>query len=434
MAHLSDSQRLAAGLHPPPSQARPFAAVQAAWRFYANPRVRLPQLATPLIECVRAEIPQVCADWLLVVMDGSLLHYGGHDSKADRVALAHSKDLGYDLRTALAVGDRDGAPIAPLCLELRAHGGTYSTRGAAPIESPSPLDGLQPVMAHVEGLKLGPSLVFVIDREADSVAHYRAWDAAGRRFLVRADDDRRVLHHGREQKLGAVADQLRKRRGAFTRTRPVTFQGRLATQFVAETQVVLHRPARTHRVDAQTGQAKHHNLAGPPLPLRLIVSEIRDCRHRVLARWLLLTNLPPSVRAKVAALWYYWRWRIESYHKLLKGAGQQVEAWQQETAEALTRRLLVAAMAVVLVWRLARDRTPQAAHMRDLLVRLSGRQMRRGKNARSFTEPALLAGLGVLLPMLDCLRRFSVPHLRRLAETTLPRIFDWSDSSKADDG
>ena len=39
------------------------------------------------------------------------------------------------------------------------------------------------------------------------------------------------------------------------------------------------------------------------------------------------------------------------------------------------------------------------SHLRN--VRLSGRQMKRGKNARPFTEPALLAGLSVLLPMLD---------------------------------
>lgn len=433
MAHLSDSQRLAAGLHPPPSLARPFAAVQAAWRFFANPRLRLPQLARPLIECARGEIPQLCSHWMLIVMDWSHLHFGGHESKADRVTLAHSKDLGYDLLTALAVGDRDGAAIAPLCLELRADGGTCSTRADTRIESLSPLDSLEAVMGHVEAMELGKTPVFLIDREADSVGHYRTWNAAGRHFLVRADDNRRVLHHDREVKLAEVADRLQKD-GAFTRARTVTFQGQSATQFVAETEVVLHRPARTHRVDPETGQAKHHNIAGLPLPLRLIVSEICDSCHRVLARWLLLTNLPPSAKAKIVTLWYYWRWRIESYHKLLKGAGQHVESWQQETAEALTRRLLVAAMATALVWRLAHDRTVAAARMREVLVRLSGRQMKRGKNARSFTEPALLAGLGVLLPMLDCLRRYSIHHLRRLAESTLPLIFPWGPDSKADDG
>ena len=419
MAHLSDSQRLAAGLHPPPSLIHPFAAVQAAWRFDSNPRVRLPQLAGPLIECARADVPQACADWLLVVIDWSHLHFGGHDSKTDRVELAHSQDLGYDLLTALAVGDRDGSPMAPLCLELRAGDGTHSTRADPPIESDSPLDGLEPVMAHIEGLKLGPTPVFIIDREADSVGHYRTWDAVGRQFVVRADNNRLVRHDGQERRLNEVADLL-KSRTDFTRARTVLFQGKPAEQWVAETAIVLHRPARTHRVDATTGKAVHKNVGGVPLALRLIVSEVRDDRGKVLARWLLLTHLPDSVDAATVALWYYWRWRIESYHKLLKGAGQQIEDWLQETAAALLRRLLVAAMSAVIVWRLARDNSPQAAQMRDVLVRLSGRQMKRGKNARPFTESALLAGLGVLVSMLDCLQRYSLHQLQSLAEATLP--------------
>jgi hypothetical protein len=35
----------------------------------------------------------------------------------------------------------------------------------------------------------------------------------------------------------------------------------------------------------------------------------------------------------MVALWHYWRWRIESYFKLLKSAGLQLEEWQQATAE-----------------------------------------------------------------------------------------------------
>jgi len=396
---------------------RPFAAVQAAWRFFSNPRLGLPALAGPLIESARADIPETCADWVLVAIDWSSLRFGRHASKADRIGLANSRDLGYDLLTALAIGDRNGSPIAPLCLDLRADDGVYSTRADRRLAPVSPLDGLEPVMAHVEGMDLSRPSVFIIDREADSVGHYRTWHANGRKYLIRADNERLVLHRGQESRLDRVANKLKTRR-KFERSRTVFFKGRQAGQFVAETTVVLHRPARTHRVDRKTGRARHRNIAGEPLRLRLIVSEVRDRQGRVLARWLLLTNLPDSVPAATAALWYYWRWRIESYHKLLKSAGQHIECWQQELAETLSRRLVVAAMSVVIVYRLAREDSPEAAGMRDLLVRLSGRQMKRGKSARPFTEPALLAGLSVLLPMLDLLRQHRVSELRRLAEAT----------------
>jgi len=412
---------LAAGFHSPPSMSRPFAAVQAAWRFYSNPRITLAQLAGPLIDCARTDVPIACAHWLPVILDWSKLHLCGQDSRLDRVEMAHHKDLGYELLTALAIGDREGSPIAPLCLELLAGGGVHSTRSNDLLAPLSPLDSLGSVMAYVESLDLGKPAVFIIDREADSVGHYRQWSADGRRFLVRANDPGRVRYEGRQQPLSQVADTLR-RRNAFRNVRPVLIKGRPAYQFVAETTVVVDRPARTHRVDPRTGQLKHRNISGPPLSLRLVVSEVRDRRGKVLARWLLLTNLPPSVEAATVALWYYWRWEIESYHKLLKGAGQQVEGWLQESAVTFSRRLLVAAMAGVIVWRLARENSPQAAEMRDVLVRLSGRQMKRGKNLRSFTEPALLAGLGVLISMLDYLRDHDLADLRRLAEAVLPGL------------
>lgn len=435
MAHLTPAHRVAAGLHVPPSVNRPFAVVQAAWRFFSNERLALSQLADPLIACARADVPEACTDWLLVAMDWSLLHFGGHASKADRVKLGHTHDLGYDLLTALAIGDRDGSPIAPLCLDLRADGGVYSTRADRPLAPASPLDGLEPVMAHVDGLNLGRPPVFIIDREADSVGHYRTWHANGRKFLIRADNERLVLHRGQERRLDSVAKKLKAGR-KFSRSRTVRFRGRQAEQFVAETEVVLHRPARTHRVDPKTGCARRRNITGEPLRLRLIVSEVRDRRGRVLARWLLLTNLPDSVTAATAALWYYWRWRIESYHKLLKGAGQHIECWQQESAETLSRRLLVAAMSMVIVYRLAREDSPAAAEMRELLVRLSGRQMKRGKNARPFTEPALLAGLSVLLPMLDLLRQYNADELRQMVEKTFQGLFTppSTEPEEADDG
>src|SRR4051794_23747056 len=75
------------------------------------------------------------------------------------------------------------------------------------------------------------------------------------------------------------------------------------------------------------GGAPRPLVRGPALDLRLVVSEVRDTNGALLATWLLLTNLPGSVPAERVALWYYWRWRVESYFKLLKGAGLQVEHW-----------------------------------------------------------------------------------------------------------
>jgi hypothetical protein len=90
-----------------------------------------------------------------------------------------------------------------------------------------------------------------------------------------------------------------------------------------------------------------------------------------------------------------------------------LESWQQETGEAIARRLLVASMACVAVWQVAQADGEQAQTLRELLIRLSGRQMKYGV---SFTLPALLAGMWVLLSMLEVLDHFDLEELRRLAE------------------
>ena len=136
----------------------------------------------------------------------------------------------------------------------------------------------------------------------------------------------------------------------------------------------------------------------------------------MLAQWLLMTNLPAEVSADEVALWYYWRWRIESYFKLLKGAGLHLEQWQQETAAATAKRLAVAGMACVLVWKVARSERPEGQTLREVLVRLSGRQVKRSEG---FTEPALLAGLYVLLGALEVVEHHDPQELRRLLTEVL---------------
>jgi hypothetical protein len=408
--HLSPVQAVAAGLRALPGTAQAFASTQAAWRFYANPRVTLPQLAQPLIDAARGAVERDNRRYALVVHDWSQLLFKAHRSKRDRAVLSSATDLGYELLTALVLSDRDGVPIAPVCQQLRAAGGVYSSRSARVLPVPSQLDALAPMMRFVRRLGLGKPTVHIIDREADSVAHYRQWSRSKRLFLVRADAQRVVRHDGQERSLSGVVAALH-RGGAFRPSRTVLYHGRPAAQSVAEAAVVLERPAAPNR------RGSRRLVHGVRLPLRLVVSEVRDAGGTLLATWLLLTNVPAAVSADEVALWYYWRWRAESFFKLLKSAGLHLEQWQQETAQALSKRLLVASMACVVVWQVARSEAPEAAEVRRLLVRLSGRQMRWGVES---TAPALLAGLWVLLTMMRVLEHEDLDSLIRMARSALP--------------
>jgi Transposase DDE domain len=156
------------------------------------------------------------------------------------------------------------------------------------------------------------------------------------------------------------------------------------------------------------------------LQFRLIVSRIVLPDESLYAQWLLLTNLPESVRAEQIAQWYVWRWKVESYFKLLKSSGHNLEHWQQESVEAIAKRLLVTAMAAVVIWQLARSQAPESEQARNLLVRLSGRQVRRDRAA---TESAMLTGLWTLLATLSAFEQYSLDELRQVARLSLPGFF-----------
>jgi hypothetical protein len=191
---------------------------------------------------------------------------------------------------------------------------------------------------------------------------------------------------------------------------------------VVEAPVVLRRPAAHHTGQKTAGgNKKQKSVPGPPRPLRLVVTRVIDASGVVLIEWWLLTNMAAAdAAAATIGRWYAWRWRIETYHKLLKSAGMNAESWQQESAGAFLRRLCVASLACLTVWHLQRAVGPTAARLRVALVRLSGRQM---KHRVESTAPALLAGLERLLAIDDLMRVEDLEEVLDLARSHFPHLF-----------
>lgn len=411
----------------PPGRLKPSSYSQKLWRFVADERVRGCHLIEPLLTRVRMESQAEAAvaarrkrpAFLLAVHDWSTIHFK-HKSKTDRATLTHAKDTGYDLKTTLIVRARDGAAIAPAEVALKAADAVHSTREGEPPPDVAHVDQLLDAMAHAEALDLGPAkLVHVIDREADSVGHWREWTAAEHAVLVRADD-RQVLRDGRETTLAATAADL-KAQGGFRSAGPALFHGRPARRWVAEADVVLHKPAKRNTGEKTAGgNKKQKDVPGPPLPLRLVVCELRDAekKTKVLARWLLLTNVPrEDAKPAVVAEWYYHRWKIEDMHKLLKGSGWELEGWLQRDAKKIFHKLLLAFAACASIWELMRRKGPEAEEFRELLMQLSGRQ---AKRRRPFTASALLAGTWVLQAAVGPLARHGPEGLQAMLDANLP--------------
>jgi hypothetical protein len=409
-SQLKSASPLAAGVGSLPSTKQAFAATQGAWRFYNNERVTLRELIEPLRDYVREQVAASSTPFVLVAHDWCKLSYPEHAFRKDLAELSSETDVGYELTTSLAIDAAEGTPLGPVEIHLKTGPAFLSTREPAPA-AVMHLDQILPTMQASAGWILGKPLLHIIDREADSLSHYREWEAAGHKVLIRADD-RRVKVGTRQVKLSDIRRELLQQ-NAYRDVGPALYHGRKARLQVAETAVSLHRAGR------KTINKKRVAVPGAALPMRLILTRVVDEQGRLLAEWYLLSNAPAEwADAAHLARCYYWRWRIESYFKLLKSHGFQLEYWLQETGLAIARRLLVVSMAAVTVWKLLADDSPPATELKQVLTRLSGRQMKR---RQPFTAPALLAGLWSLLAMLDTLEHYDPAALRALlAQVPLP--------------
>ena len=278
--HLHTSENQAAGARALPSVNESFASTQAAWRFYANPRVRLSGLVSPLIEQARLDLPVVSRRYGLAIHDWSDLFYGAHTSKQDRKALG--RELGYKLATTLLVSDLNGSPIAPISLGLLAKDGWRTALADQAQSGLSPLELVSETMSFLQRQKLPLPLVHLIDREGDSIFHYRQWNAAGDLFLVRADGVQRVVWQDRTQLLCEVAAQVALRAGQAVEI-SAQVMGQL---FVGEAGIVINRPAFP-----RGREGKRQWVKGEPLELRLAVCQLRLSDGTIEAEWYLLLSL-----------------------------------------------------------------------------------------------------------------------------------------------
>jgi hypothetical protein len=405
--HLNGSEPLSAGLKALPDKCRSsFASTQAAWRFYQNPATTLAKLQEPLTEAAHQGIQAHCRHHALCVHDWSRLHYK-HANKPDTYTITQKHDVGYDLQTSLIVSDQSGLPVAPVALRLVSRDGSYATyqdiNPGADINNH--LDEVTQCIQHLEARGFAKPLVHIIDREGDSVAHIRTWESLGCLWLVRANDNPRVEANGGLLACKAAADSL-----TFAKSRMIDYHGTRCWQWVAEMPVRLTRSAKPSQK-----KNRQPRIPGAAVNARLVVSRVMSESGAVLAEWLLLTNVSETeVDTATIALWYYWRWKIESFFKLLKSAGHCLESWLQESALAIAKRLLVAGMACATLWAIAASKSVQAAELREFLVKLSGRQMH---HKIAFTNPSLLAGMWIFLSLWKVLETYSMAELSGFRDT-----------------
>jgi hypothetical protein len=205
-----------------------------------------------------------------------------------------------------------------------------------PIEAKESVRWLENLRQSTKLLDEPSRCIHIGDRESDIYELFCAAQESGTKFLIRTCVDR-LAGDGRLT-IAALMGRIK-----VKAIHQVEVRDAKGTVSQATVKVKYHRL----RVYPPIGKQKQY----PPLMLTVIYAqESSTPRGREKIDWKLITNLPVRSRrdAVEKLAWYSMRWRIETFHKILK-SGCRAEASKLRTAERIVNLI---AMFCVLSWRI----------------------------------------------------------------------------------
>jgi transposase-like protein/DDE family transposase len=362
-------RQLAAGVGASiPQACGDWAGVKAAYRFLANGRVGEADILGGHFAAT-AERARACRGVVLLLQDTTEFTY--RRASATAIGVTKSVNSGRDaegrwrhhtlcgllLHTSLAVTE-DGVPLGVAAVKVWTRSkfkGTAALKRVinptrVPIEGKESIRWLDSLRQSVELLGDPGRLVHVADRESDIYELFCLAGELGTHFVVRTCVDRLAGDGTR-----TVADEM-----AEARVRGL-HRVELRGAAGEATRAVLEIRARRVHVLPPIGKQRRY----PALDLTVLhVTERNPPRGRKPVEWKLLTGLP--VRSRKEAVekvrWYATRWKIETFHKILK-SGCRAEESRLRSAERIANLL---ALFCIIAWRilwlsLAHRADPEAA-------------------------------------------------------------------------
>lgn len=324
------------------------AELEAAYRFFGNPKVTLPGILAPHFRQTAHRASR--HDAILVVHDTTEFEFGGN-SKREGLGRLLRPGQGFFGHFALATSaDGHREPFGLLAVEtLFRHGKAIPRKQRRAADNRGESERWRRSVDAAEALLVDVQAIHVMDREADSYATFAALEEHQRMFVIRSFQDRVLVDH--ETRLRAAAKAAK---STFERDVPLSRRPHIKGP------KGQRHPARRYRIAKlrfaattvelpKTQDAK--SSAAQMLKLNLIyVVEPEPPAGEPAVEWFLLTNLPVGAPTEIAYAvdCYRGRWTIEEYFKALK-TGCQYERRQLESAHSLVNALAVLAP---IAWRL----------------------------------------------------------------------------------
>lgn len=331
-----------------------WANTKAAYRFLSNHRVNEGGILAGHFQSTRERFAATDST-ILVLHDTTEFNY--HRENISSVGILHRLPVGrylngklkhyvvcgIQMHSSLAV-TTDGLPLGLTATKFWTRSKFTGCNALkkkinptrVPIEKKESIRWLENLQQSTALLNEPERCVHIGDRESDIYELFCRAEAIGTHFLVRTCVDR-LAGDGKH----TIADEMREVRvRGLHRIQVTDDRGQ-------QSEAILEIRYRRIRVLPPIGKQKQY----PELMLTVIHAQERGApngRERV--DWKLITDLP--VRSRDEALeklkWYGLRWKIETFHKILK-SGCKAEESRLRTAQRLTNLI---AVFCILSWRI----------------------------------------------------------------------------------
>ena len=393
-----------------PYACQDWANTKAAYRFLANDRVEEAEILSGHFAATRARFAANSGP-VLLIQDTTEFAYRREAS--DQIGMTKSVNSGRDKRgrlrhhtvcgmlmhSSLAV-TTDGIPLGLSAVKFwtrKKFKGTAQLKKKinptrVPIEKKESIRWLENLRQSIELLGSPERCVHVGDRESDIYELYCLSQDLGAHFLVRTCVDR--LAGDGEHTIATEMEEVQVKGLHHVEVRDANGD---------MTRVALELKFKQIVVQPPIGKKKRY----PPLSLSILhATERSPPKGRKPIEWKLITDL--AVRSRQDAIekinWYAMRWKIETFHKILK-SGCRAEDSKLRTANRLANLM---ALFCILSWRVlwltmmaraAPEEPPSIALtgveigiLDDLVADAGNRQCRKGTLAFYIIKLARLGG------------------------------------------
>jgi hypothetical protein len=336
-----------------PLACQDWANTKAAYRFFANKRVREGDILSGHFDATRARF-EVTRGTVLLLQDTTELTYQrarpelvgvtkSINSGKDNIGrLRHHTLCGILMHSSLAV-TTDGLPLGLTAVKFwtrKKFKGTAALKRRinptrVPIEKKESVRWLDSLRQSIDLLGQPARCIHVGDRESDIFELYCLTRDLGTHFIVRTQTDRLAGdgNHTVSEEMDEVA---------------IKGLHRVEVRNEKGDSISVTLEIRTKRIHVLPPIGKQNRY--PALDLTVIhATERRAPKGRKPIEWKLITDLSARTRAEAVEKidWYAMRWKIEVFHKILK-SGCRAEESKLRTANRLANLM---AVFCILSWR-----------------------------------------------------------------------------------